>query len=414
MSAPVGLVLPGLLRVDFIPETLRFDFENPLDERGGEVTAEVAIYSTSPSTAGLLHRARLNLTSTRARDDLARHLERRVGSSAWPDLIDLACTEALRLHRLGTPPQRLAAIERPEPASFIDRHGLLLERLPVIWFGDGGDLKSYLALAAAVSIAGVPVLPGFGGGPSRRVLYLDWELSGDDHRERLERLAPGEDPDLLYLALERPLVAEVARLRRIVADAGIGFIVVDSAGFATDGPPEAAEAALGFFRALRAIWSGHAGGSLIVAHVTKADGGDTKPFGSTFWANSARATWFVKRAAEASNEGEVVVGVFPRKPPAVAAPRRAVAFRFIFEAERTRIEPADVADAADLAAKLPLRERIAAVVRSGAKSYGEIAEMLEVEENQVRAIVSRHAEHFVRITGPSGLVRVGLSTERPS
>jgi hypothetical protein len=408
MSAPKGLVLPGCLRVDLVPETLRFDFENPADERGGEVTAELALYSTAPSSPGLLYRARLNLTSTRSRDDLARHLTARVGRGEWAAWIDAACTEALRLHRLGTPPRRLAEIERPAPAAFLDRHGLLLDRLPVIWFGDGGDLKSYLALAAAVSIAGVPALPGVTSPRPRRVLYLDWELSGDDHRERLERLAPGEDPDVLYLAVERPLTAEVARLRRLVDAEGIEFIVVDSAGFAADGPPEAAEAALGFFRALRQVWAGRPGGSLIIAHTTKGGEGDQKPFGSVFWANSARATWFVKRSAEPATDGEIVVGLFPRKPPAVAAPQRAVAFRFVFEDERTRIEPADVAVAADLATRLPLRERVAAAVRFGARTYDEIAEAAGLEPNEVRSVVSRYGGLFVKLAGPDGRVRVGL------
>jgi hypothetical protein len=68
------------------------------------------------------------------------------------------------------------------------------------------------------------------------------------------------------------------------------------------GPPEAADSAADYFRALRTLNMG----SLHIAHVTKAEGGDQKPFGSTFYHNGARSTWFVQRS-EDSGDGRLVV-----------------------------------------------------------------------------------------------------------
>ncbi len=54
-------------------------------------------------------------------------------------------------------------------------------------------------------------------------------------------------------------------------------------------------------------------GSLHVAHISKADGSDQKPFGSAFWHNGARATWYVKRAEGDSDEARVTIALYNRK-----------------------------------------------------------------------------------------------------
>ena len=74
-----------------------------------------------------------------------------------------------------------------------------------IAFGDGGAAKSYIAPKLSADLAACGL----------RVGYFDWELSGEDHRERLERLCPGELPDIRYVRCDRPLVFEADRLRRI-------------------------------------------------------------------------------------------------------------------------------------------------------------------------------------------------------
>ena len=50
-----------------------------------------------------------------------------------------------------------------------------------------------------------------------------------------------------------------------------------------------------------------------IAHVNKSDQGDQKPFGSTFWANGARATWFVTKSGESGDGSQFTLGLFNRK-----------------------------------------------------------------------------------------------------
>src|SRR4030095_3093537 len=106
----------------------------------------------------------------------------------------------------------------------------------------------------------------------------------------------------------RSLPEYVHRRGRIWRDEEIGFTFYDSVAFACDGPPEAAEIAGRYFRAVREINCG----SLHIAHVTKAENADQRPFGSAFWHNGARCTWNVQTAEPDSN-GSLRLALFNRK-----------------------------------------------------------------------------------------------------
>ena len=200
--------------------------------------------------------------------------------------------------RVGHPAVDLRDIERPSPDDMLDIDGLKLPRRhPSIIFGDGGALKSYFALYVAACLAE----RGF------TVAFFDWELAADEHRDRLERLFGKAMPGILYARCERALIYEIDRLRRIVKDRKVDFAVYDSIAFACSGPPESAEIAGAYFRAVRQIGCG----SLHIAHISKAEGSDQKPFGSAFWHNGARSTWFAQCT---ESDGQTLnVGFFHRK-----------------------------------------------------------------------------------------------------
>ena len=283
-----------------------------------ELIAELSVWCELPGARtvdGTLSIADFNLSSARARQDRAKLLATRASTRDldWNSLIEEFCQRVLQADRVGQPAGDLRAIERPDPKEdTIEVSGLALpKRHPTILFGDGGTGKSYLALYIAGRMAekGIPVA------------LFDWELAGDDHRDRLERLFPEGMPQIMYARCERPLVFEADRLRRIVRENGIEFSVFDSIAFACDGPPESAETAGRYFRAVRQI----GGGSFHVAHISKAEGADKKPFGSTFWHNGARSTWFVQLAEGSADSDVLQIGLFNRKAnlgrlrPAVAS-----------------------------------------------------------------------------------------------
>ena len=73
-------------------------------------------------------------------------------------------------------------------------------------------------------------------------------------------------PDVRYIRCDRPLVHEVDRLRRWIRDHHLEYVVLDSVAFGTDGPPEAAESAMAYMRAVRQLGIG----ARLIAHITKS------------------------------------------------------------------------------------------------------------------------------------------------
>lgn len=338
---------------------------------------------------GVLAVAEMNLSSVRARQDRARYLGNRArtnGEIDWLGIIEELAQRVLSAERKGMPSVDLRTVPRPDPDDMLDVDGLTLPRRhPSIIFGDGGAAKSYLALHYLGRLAAEGL----------RVALFDWELAGEDHRDRLERLFGSDMPTIHYARCERPLVSEVDRLRRIVREKKIDFAVFDSVAFASDGPPEAAEVAGRYFRALRQLG---ALGSLHVAHISKAEGSDQKPFGSTFWSNGARSTWFAK-LAEATPDGRTVqLGLYNRKAN-LGPLRSAVGFEVTFGSGETRFERVDLADVPDLAAKLSVRQRMALALRQGAMTPEALSSDVGAKVETVTREARRYKKQFVLLDG---------------
>jgi hypothetical protein len=330
--------------------------------------------------------ADFNFSSARARQDRAKILAQRANTGNhldWFGLMEEFSQKVLEADRTGQPAVDLRTLPAPAAEDTLNVEGLyLLRRHPTILFGDGGAAKSYLGLylAGRLSERGV------------RVGLFDWELAGEDHRERLERLFPDGMPRILYARCERPLVHEIDRLRRIVREQGLEYLVYDSVAFACDGPPEAAEIAGRYFRAVRQI----GGGSLHIAHVSKGENADKKPFGSAFWHNGARSTWYAQLAGGDSNSENLSLGLFNRKAN-LGRVRGPIGFTVSFTEDRTTFRRSDVADSPELAGKLTIRERMFALLRKRAMSPEQIAEEIEAEVETVQRTARRYKNLFVMI-----------------
>jgi hypothetical protein len=235
------------------------------------------------------------------------------------------------------------------------------------------------------------------------VAVFDWELAGDDHRNRLERLFGNEMPKVSYARCERPLHFEVDRLRRIVRDHEIEYALFDSVAFACDGPPEAAEVAGRYFRAVRQIGCG----SLHIAHISEGENANQKPFGSAFWHNGFRSTWFAERAEEVPNGNIIRLGLFNRKTN-LGALRQPTGFTVTFTDDRTVFRCSDVAENPDLAQKLSVWQRMMYLLRKAALPSEVIAEKLEADIETVKREVRRHKNTFTVIEDG----RVGLLERR--
>ncbi len=371
-------------------------------ELKGELAVRCGLAGAKTVDGDSLSVADFNLSSGRARAERAKQLDRlsEAPEIDWDWLLEEFCQKVLKAEREGQPATLLRDVPRPVD-DHLDVGGVRLHRRhPVILFGDGGTAKSYTGLyfAGCLDQRGV------------RVLYADWEFAAEDHRDRLERLFGPEMPGVQYIRAERPLVYEADRLRRIVQEDEIDYVIYDSIAFACAGPPEAAEMAGAYFRAVRQIGVG----SLHIAHVTKGETGDQKPFGSAFWHNGARATWNVKTADQLSGHSELSIGLFNRKAN-IGPLRPAVGFRISFDEDRTTFERVDLRDVQELAPQLPLWQRIAHELRQGgAQTLARLAEDLDAKVDSVEKAAKRKADLFTRLTGDDGVYRLALVERRVS
>jgi len=345
----------------------------------GELTVTTTLVGAK-TVDGVLLWSSMNFSSQRTRATIASSLAGRSGAAQldWVGAVETLSLRMSRAEAEGSPIQPLADYPKPVAADSWEVSGLpILQRHPMILFGDGGSAKSYLALHIAATLASRGI----------KVLYADWEFSPEDHRERLERLT-GEAlmprDNLQYVRCAGPLVSEVARLQAHIAAFGTQYIVCDSIAFAVPGRPEDAENASAYYRAVRYMGIG----SLHLAHTTKSvEHGEDKPFGSVFWSNGARSMWFVKRGE--GSEPHLVEVSLTHKKSNTGRRLPAVGLRFRFDLDRTHVERFDVADSAELSATLPLWQRIKSLVGSRSMTIEQISEELDSKPDSVRKVVLR-------------------------
>lgn len=351
---------------------------------------------------GVLSVGTFNLSSPAAASQRAKHLAERARTTGipWSDLIEELRQRVLAEDRKGAPSVNLRTVPLPASADAdVEVCGVSLpaEHFSIL-FGDGGTGKSFLALRLLSELAseGMPVA------------LFDWELSETTHRRRLEAINGPNMPDVRYVRLDRPLVYEVDRLRRIIRQDGLRYAVLDSIGYGTAGAPESAEAAMDYCRAVRQLGIG----CLALAHVTKAENGDQRPFGSTFWHNSARATWNLK-LANTSPDGQVLqLAGFHRKSN-LGRLRPPIGLKVSFEEARVYFTPIDAATIDEVASSLPMHVRLRGALIGGLKTIAQLADELEAKPDTVKKALTRNGRTFTCITNTDdGVHRWGLLERR--
>jgi hypothetical protein len=229
--------------------------------------------------------------------------------------------------------------------------GVVVDQQITICFGDGSATKSWLAMRAMqclwYGIEFLPELTDWNQQQTARVkkqdkiptlrkgvrsLWLDWENNASVFRWRMDRVAQGLgiDPYALDEAPFRyknangiPLHDMAYALRKIIEQEGIDLLIIDSAAMAAGAEAEKSETANQFFQqGLRVLGEGLT--VFIIAHVSKSS--DThKPFGSVFWHNNARYTFYVERLEgnkAMTSDGQTDVLISPRKVNEFALPKQ--------------------------------------------------------------------------------------------
>ena len=269
-------------------------------------------------------------------------------------------------------PISLSALPEPSPQTTL-LNGRLPEGFPTILYGDGGQGKSYLALALATGIASGKGLGGISL-PKGVSLYLDWELSLNEQLRRAYRVARGfglsEPPrDLLYLEPPRSLPHVAGQLKDLIEKNNVSFIVVDSFGPACGTNPEAADEMIRFFAVIRSL---HVT-TLLLDHQSKLQEGQSStkktPFGSAYKFNLARSVLHLERVGTASGE----LKVFLRHTKSNLGPLcDDLALRFNFRDNSLQITEADMKSDSDFQNHLTIEEKILQAIERDGEATAEV------------------------------------------
>jgi len=386
---PTQTVTGGVYSYVWETEAVQVTVQRIREDSRHTPTADVRIQATPE---GHIHMTRINLLSTQARTQVARHCTGRCTRSRdWDAIVEQFCVLTLDHWRQGEPVVDLGTVNpSPEPAYRL--RPFLLEEEATLIYGDGGIGKSYVAAYLASQIdQGIQV--GNYSPIRGRVLYLDYETNSQIAARRFQALAKGfgfgDTNRVLYRFCYQPLAMEIAEIQTIVAEANVDFIVVDSAGPACGGDPESAASAINYFTSLRSLRKT----SLTIAHRSK--GGSVGPFGSVYWVNYPRATYELKKAQE-MGQNLMHVALIHRKANE-ARLQEPVSFRFRFQPGAVTVTEEAIEDVPDFVTELPMADQIAAAFQDhGPQSAKDLAGITGLNLGSIQVVLSRDAR-FRRI-----------------
>jgi hypothetical protein len=374
----------------------------------GELQGELTVRSNWPGARtydGILHASRMNLTSGQTRRAIGRLIAERIEGPKedaldWVGFVDEFCTRIMAAERDGEPIETTHGASNPSlTATLLDP--FLPAGMHTVLFGDGDGGKSLIAVAFAISlVSGHAVIPALVPHTTGPVLYLDWEtdFATVDARQAMVSRGSGLTPQSIYYRrCSRPLRDIAEDIAGFVATAGVVLIIVDSMGMAI-GQSErgtAEDATVDFYRALRYIGTT----SLGVDRVAKGSDG-TKPYGSVYRANYARATWFVKRTGE-DPDGTIHVSLAHGKHNTTRKrdPVNLAIHWSAHDPESERIEFEHDPTSRVAARTSSTADRIEAVLRDIGRPVrvNEIARRLGVDHALVSRTLSANSERFTAV-----------------
>ena len=227
---PKQEVTGGVYKYTWPQEQVQVTVQRIREDSRHTPTADVRIQA---EPEGHIHMTRINLLSTQARSQVARHAAGRCTRSRdWDAIVEQLCVMTLDHWREGEPVVDLGSVT-PSPEPKFRLRPILLEEEATLIYGEGGIGKSYLAAYLAAQVDQGMKIGDYE--PVRgRVLYLDYETNKDIAARRFQALTRGfgfgTASSVQYRFCYQPLASDIAEVQRIVAEENIEFILVDSAG----------------------------------------------------------------------------------------------------------------------------------------------------------------------------------------
>lgn len=358
--------------------------------------AELSFFSGNGTDEVLLDQNKGNLLSARTKNDIVKRLERNRNDISWYDALTWIAHITLEIARQGEPVEDIWPSEEDNLVPSYLLEPLLYQNHPTVIFGDYGSLKSLLALVIGYMVQ-LPYPDNKLGlitpKESTHCLYLDYEDDPSSFRGRWGAIQRGfsiEAPmPIPYRRMTNTVADSVERLQQIITDKDIKLLIIDSLGPAARGNLNDPEPAIKYHEALRRLGVT----SLTLAHCSKDQLTKKRTiFGSVFFTNLARSVWECKAEQEAG-EDEAIMSLKHTKAN-LSRLHPPLGYKFTFTDNNITIAKTDLRDTG-LATELPLSLRIKNLLRAGAMSVREIAEIIDANEGSVKTTLNRLAKKEV-------------------
>jgi hypothetical protein len=363
----------------------------------GDVRVEVGPFGDGRHR--VLTEGRLELSSISQRESWERRLTKRWNGADWGAVLDRFTASIIQAEKRLDEPAIYLRDARNPPRGNMALASLVLANLTTLWFGADGTLKSYAALAAAMSLHTGLQLLGSPPAETMRVGYANFEpFDAGEHKVRMRRLLgfrpemPDTDlPDLVYIdCYGSNLADQVERIQRVVRAEKLEFLVLDSIGFAADGPLNEDETARRFWQSV-----GQIGLPMLATGHTPKEAESV--FGSRFWRAGARLAWHVAKFEPEEHRDHTACLRFVCQKASVEETPAPVALTFDFsDGCGVRVSAGKAPEHGDPNDKW--HDRIASVLRGrrdGTCTYAELALQLGTTQENVRRAVSAKQRMFV-------------------
>ena len=388
---PTVTVVGGIYNYQWEQEEVQIIVERLREDSRRTVTADIRI---TARPEGHIHMTRLNLLTTRGRNDVARYARERCQRGRdWDAIIEQLCVMTLDHYRVGEPIINLGEVNPPTEPVYRFKP-FVVDGEPTIIYGEGGIGKSYLAayMAAMVdqnlSVDTFEAMPG-------KVLYLDFETRSDVAARRLQAITRGFGfggvTNVIYRFCHQSLPAEIGEIQRICAEHNVALLIIDSAGPACGGDPETASSAIAYFTALRSLRIA----SITIAHRSK--GGSVGPFGSVYWVNYPRMSYELKKSQEV--ESDIMHVALLHRKVNDGRLQQPISFRIQFhDSGAVTVASEPLEDVPDFVEELPIADQCVLALREhGPKSVKELVEITGLQARSVSVVLSRNRSRFRRI-----------------
>jgi len=408
LSAPMVTRDDRSVTIEWFRWQVKAEARSLKEHSDGKITGHLKISTSLPGVARQLRSSQFTFTAWNTRSALAKDLSGKLPEVPWDTMLEFLGTTVTEYIQGGEPIETITPNDDVDPTAFV-LWPLLVHGNPTLIFGKEGSAKSYLALLICyLAIAGTDEqITKFGMRrevQAKTCLYLDWEGTANAMRDRMKSLYAGtglsSGVELEYRRCGRSLASDVDQIKASLAGQKPGILVVDSLIPAVGGNPLDAMAANDFFAALRSFDCT----SLLLGHAPKSTVGTAAAtvYGSGVFQFLTRSLWEVRRHQE-EEESEMHIGLVHKKVN-YGPLERQIGFRFVFDTGRTSVERADVSRMPDMESAQALTWRIMNLLETqGTMGPKEIADSLEVSQNQVRARLS-----YLRDKGKIAPVKRGV------